>query len=633
MSLARVAMFTPLPPAKTGTADYAEALIRELRNLVSLSVFTSVPRGFRASEFDTVIYQIANNPWHEEFYRLALQQPGIVVLHETSLHDLIRGMTLNRGDEAAYLHEVMYEIFGHDTPGADPRHEAIGAPQPRTFPMIRRLLDASRGCIVHSRYAAREVRVKNGRCPVAVIPHGAVAGNLSAEDCRRALGLDIAGPVAGLFGFQRPDKRAAVCVSAFRRISGKHPGALLVVAGEPHPDVPLSRATDDRIRMLGFQDSAESLDNCIAACDVVLNLRHPTCGETSGTMLRAFGLGRAVIVSDAGSFQEMPDDICLKIGVDPYEEAVLAKCLDWLFEDLSRAREIGQRARERVTANWTWSHAARMYRDFAESLASEQPVHRDLNKTLALWNQSADADAAEYFRMHRARLLRTLELTPEANPGDRVLELGCYLQIAPVLGTSLGYAEVRGSYLGSAGATERRSAFAADGKIFECEIDLFNVERDRFPYPDGHFATVICGEVLEHLESDPVFMMAEIHRILRTGGILVLTTPNVASLRAVAKVLRGEHPESFHRYSRDPMAPAHSREYTPDEIRLLLSECGFVPLRIETGPYEGTADRFSSAEQALGRGGFPRELRGECIFAVGRKEDLPVSRFPSWLYG
>ena len=53
----------------------------------------------------------------------------------------------------------------------------------------------------------------------------------------------------------------------------------------------------------------------MAACDIVLNLRYPTVGESSGSLLRALGLGKAVLVSEVGSFAEFSGDVCLKVPV------------------------------------------------------------------------------------------------------------------------------------------------------------------------------------------------------------------------------------------------------------------------------------------------------------------------------
>ena len=154
--------------------------------------------------------------------------------------------------------------------------------------------------------------------------------------------------------------------------------------------------------------------------------------------------------------------------------------------------------------------------------------------------------------------------------------MGSYLQITPALETRLGYGEVRGCYYGPAGKVDQRSVQSIDGEQFHCALELFDAEKDRFPYDDGYFSTVLCCELVEHLTEDPMHMMAEINRILRPGGHLVLTTPNIGSLRAIAAILTGYHPGFFPAYIRprvegeEPEA-RHNREYTAREIALLVS--------------------------------------------------------------
>src|SRR5579872_6514531 len=81
----KIAFFTPLPPAQTGTADYAAALIAELKGLpdlkelIDLHVFERIPSRFLAEDFDAIVYQIGNNPFHAGIYEAALRHPGIVV--------------------------------------------------------------------------------------------------------------------------------------------------------------------------------------------------------------------------------------------------------------------------------------------------------------------------------------------------------------------------------------------------------------------------------------------------------------------------------------------------------------------------------------------------------------------------
>jgi len=73
------------------------------------------------------------------------------------------------------------------------------------------------------------------------------------------------------------------------------------------------------VRILGFAP-IEDFVGYLAACDIVLNLRYPTVGESSGTLLRSLGLGKAVMVSEIGSFAEFPEEVCLKVPVGAGEE-------------------------------------------------------------------------------------------------------------------------------------------------------------------------------------------------------------------------------------------------------------------------------------------------------------------------
>jgi SAM-dependent methyltransferase len=242
----------------------------------------------------------------------------------------------------------------------------------------------------------------------------------------------------------------------------------------------------------------------------------------------------------------------------------------------------------------------------------------------------------EYVASHLTRLEKTLAITPPGGPEDRILEMGAYLQITPALKTRLGYGDVRGCYYGTAGETHHREVIRDSGEKFECEVDLFDAEKDRFPYCDASFSTVLCCELLEHLPSDPLHMMSEVNRILKVGGHLVLTTPNVASLRSIAGILQGFHPQLFSAYirPRDGVVDArHAREYTPLELRKLLEDSGFEVTLLETGPFrEEPKPEFAWVEHLLNRYLLSTDLRGEGIYAVGRKTGAMRERYPAWLY-
>jgi hypothetical protein len=57
----RVAFFSPLPPARSGIADYSEALIQSLKPLVELEVFSGPSQAFDPARFDIALYHVGNN--------------------------------------------------------------------------------------------------------------------------------------------------------------------------------------------------------------------------------------------------------------------------------------------------------------------------------------------------------------------------------------------------------------------------------------------------------------------------------------------------------------------------------------------------------------------------------------------
>jgi SAM-dependent methyltransferase len=360
-------------------------------------------------------------------------------------------------------------------------------------------------------------------------------------------------------------------------------------------------------------------------------------------------MGKAVIVSDVGSFRELPGDICLKAPVDSTEEDLLFEYLNLLATRPAVRCALGERAREWAERECSWEVAARRYAEFLEAVvegrewspvvkAAAAPVNGTpvAGDYITSWAPAEDGSRA-YVETHRTRLERTLALTPPGGPEDRILEMGAYLQITPALKTRLGYGEVRGCYYGPKGETNHRSVTSENGEEFRCEVDLFDAEKDVFPYEDGYFSTVLCCELIEHLPSDPMHMMCEINRILKPGGALVLTTPNIASARAVSAILQGFHPMLFPAYIRPNQTgeteARHNREYSPREVKDLLENSGFEIAALETGPFrEKPKPELAWVEHLLERYILSTELRGDGIYAVGRKRRGVRDRYPSWLY-
>ena len=239
----------------------------------------------------------------------------------------------------------------------------------------------------------------------------------------------------------------------------------------------------------------------------------------------------------------------------------------------------------------------------------------------------------EYTRQHLRRFLSTLErVPPPERPDDRLLELGSLFHLAPAIKKYGGYGEV---YCADFWDSDEKRAEetvsqrgGADRHTFE--LRNFNVERDPFPYPDGYFSTVLCCELIEHLQRDPMHMLWECNRVLAPGGHLLLTTPNIASCRAIEGLLVGCAPYLLSQYNLTEVADQHNREYAPYEVGLALAAAGFTVLELET---EDVWMRSNPAIlELLKQVQISTELRGDNIFALARKTGPPVERYPKELY-
>lgn len=622
---------------------------------VELSVFSQPSAGIDPAAYDIPLYHIGNNPCHGFVYQEALRHPGVVVMHEANLHHLIADLTINRGDWDAYLAECELNGGPAALEYAKQVRDLTVGPDYDGVAMTRRLLDTARGLIVHSEFVARLMREQGFTGPIATIPHGAWTPQTCRNATRESLGLGEATPLIGIFGYLKPYKRIAESLRAMRRLVKLDPRVRMILVGEPHPDFRVEQlirtlGLSEHVRILGFVPIGKFVEY-IGACDIVLNLRYPTVGETSGSLQRALGLGKAVIVSDIGAFSELPDDICLKVPVSPErlqeEEDFIFEYLNVLVSRPDLAQAMGTRAQEWVERECNWGSVADRYVAFlgqcCNGSQAPQPAERaPLRYAGPVKAEAIESwvapDARSYAAQHKTRFVHTLEMTPAGDGSKSVLEMGAYMQITAALKFHLGYGTVRGCYYGKAGQVEHKSIVSETGERFECDLDLFDAESDTFPYPDAAFDTVLCGELIEHLASDPMHMMSEINRILKSGGHLVLTTPNLGSLRAISAILQGYHPSFFPAYIRprkegeEPEA-RHNREYVPLEIHHLLTDSGFEVVRLETGEFlDEPHPEFGWVNHLLERYRLHQNMRGDGIYALGRKTGPVRQRWPSWLY-
>ena len=395
----RVAYYSPLPPMRSGIADYSAELLPHLAEHCEIELVVDegfqpdpeLVRGFAVHDhralpalleqerFDAVLYQLGNNrDYHAGIYRALLAHPGVVVLHELVLHHLVRDLTLYAGEPGSYVGEMRY-AYGRTGEAMARRCVATGVPlDPWSYPLFERAADASRGLIVHNRFACDRVLAARPLAPVAVVPHHLSLDALpevSAERARAALGIAPGTFVVATFGFVTAAKRPGVLLRAFARLRREVPHARLLIVGEVSPHYDFAGVFAPELRGGVEVTGRLGLDRFLLhmqACDVAVNLRHPTAGETSGTVVRLLGLGKPLIVSDAGAFAEIPDDCCAKVGLDDSEEELLFAYLRRLAADEPLRRRMGENARRHAAAHHSLAGSARGYAEFLRATVESE---------------------------------------------------------------------------------------------------------------------------------------------------------------------------------------------------------------------------------------------------------------------
>jgi hypothetical protein len=188
--------------------------------------------------------------------------------------------------------------------------------------------------IVHNRYAAERLQSFGVSAPIHVVPHP-FEPQPSARGCREAVraqhGFAPDDRVIGLFGFLTSAKRAEVVLAAFAKGRAREKKLRLLIVGEPAPNVDADALRGDGITFTGYVPD-EEFAAYFAAVDRLVNLRYPSAGETSGTLIRAFEAGKPVAVSDYAQFAELPGDCVVKI---PFGDGEVEMLSDFFVRDVA----------------------------------------------------------------------------------------------------------------------------------------------------------------------------------------------------------------------------------------------------------------------------------------------------------
>ncbi|HKN49885.1 MAG TPA: glycosyltransferase family 4 protein, partial [Actinomycetota bacterium] len=364
----RLAVWTPLPPAQSGIADYSAELLEGLSSHCELEVFvddgylpaneclerypvrhfTAFGRRQAQDPFDAVIYQVGGSMFHHYMSEALRTHPGIVVLHDLMWSHVLYTWAHEHGDDEAFRTTVA-ELEGRaaleEFDCLDPADTAGLWEFLCAHPMLEPVIGSSLAQIVHLDAAADQLLAAHPGANPWVVPMGVddpSAGDVAMTPrlARCTLkGIPLDAFVVGTYGIVHPSKRLEACIQGFAGLAARHPDALLLIVGraleesyaEELEKLAASLGLGGRVQLTGHVERTK-LHAYLKAADVIVNLRTPLNTHMSATLMRAIATGRPVIINDLPEWRFLPVGVVRRVPVDG-EVPTLTEALTSLAED------------------------------------------------------------------------------------------------------------------------------------------------------------------------------------------------------------------------------------------------------------------------------------------------------------
>ncbi len=397
----KLAYFSPLPPQRSGISDYSEALIPELSNHYEVDLWvdgiqtdSSALKNYniinyhnnnildRLPSYDAILYNLGNNPeYHSNIYDIFLKYPGIIILHDYVLYYLITGYCLDyRHSKSEYIREF-YHNYGSS--GINKVKRLLRAKKnplqfenPEQYPLLKRVMENAVGIIVHSD-STRSMIIENGYPENRIENINQINYNnmiLSypegeKQELREKYGITNQDILVSSFGYIAPTKRNQQIAEVIKEIQTTKNAVKYLMVGEGNY---IDGLLDENTKKTGFV-AMRDFEILLSCSDIVVNLRDPSMGETSATLLRAMMAGKPCVVTDIAWFSELPDEVVIKIPNNRGQEKEnLKKELELLINDSAKRKRIGDNAKNYVLMYHDPSKIAKDMKQFMDKCLSSR---------------------------------------------------------------------------------------------------------------------------------------------------------------------------------------------------------------------------------------------------------------------
>lgn len=435
----RLAVITPLPPLRTGIADYNAILIPALSTYYEIHLVIDQSKTddflerdliagihsvdtFRrnADSFDRVLYHLGNSPYHQHMMDLIQEFPGVVVQHDFYLSSLVSWMDSHLGMSGFWLGSL---YLSHGYPAVrDSVRRDINATK-LLYPANFQPLRYAEGILVHSDYSRQLMQQWYGQrvaqqCQLVPMVRK-LASITNKRTCREALKLPEHAFIVCSFGFVDPTKLNHKLIEAWNHSKlGDDRNCRLIFVGENHGGeygrdlrkAILNSTHRDNIEITGYIESAR-FALYLGAADMAVQLRTDSRGETSAAVYDCLNHGLPLIVNANGSMAEVDQEAALIIA-DDFVQARLIEALETLFSDPHMRSKMGVRAAEIVHARHSPEACARRYYEAIEHFHLQPANSRRLVINAITRLKSSPASDGDLLELAQAMALHLPPLQP-----------------------------------------------------------------------------------------------------------------------------------------------------------------------------------------------------------------------------
>lgn len=354
-----LAYISPLPPQQSGIADYSAELIRELERFYDVHLIVpeildfdqAIASAFEihtvdwfeqhAHGFERILYHFGNSGLHRFMFDLLERWPGIVVLHDFFLSNVLYEIEISDGKPLNFR-QAIYHSHGYS--GLADRISIRDVQTVWKYPANKQVLDKATGIIVHSKFSLELAAAWYGpffaeRWKIVPLLRGKPADNgVTRADARRRLGFGDDDLVICSFGMMGQTKLNDRLLDAFASLDPQlQRRCRLVYVGAEDPseygvefDARLASSNVvEQVTITGFVD-ADTYQTYLQSADIAVQLRGQTRGETSASILDCLLYEIATIVNANGSNAALPESVVVKLpnefSVDQLRDALAALC-------------------------------------------------------------------------------------------------------------------------------------------------------------------------------------------------------------------------------------------------------------------------------------------------------------------